>query len=139
MEFTEAKDAWNREFLHSYIFEATAQCFCPENDIPFRITVRMGAIQSVVNLKTGEVLTDAPDPHGTINGLFLNINSALHRATPASHFRVEYHPHFNYPVSYGVDFAYMDGGGFVVDNGHSLEITSFTPIDPYQPTATPVP
>ena len=138
MEFAEAKDAWEREGLNDYTFEAEAVCNCPARNTPFRITVRIGAIASVTNLKTSEVITDPPYPypHQTISEMFRDINSALNGYRTASHFRAEYHSRFNYPVSYGFSFTNIEGG-FVVDSGYSMKITSLAPIDPDQPTATP--
>ncbi len=123
-QLAHSKHAWERDGPYDYTFEAEASCNCPAPRTPFRITVRVGAIESMTNLNTGEVVTDVPWPFQTIHELFDEIGYYLHRDPPAAYISVAYHPRLRYPVYIGVDRS-----ADMIDDEYRLVITSFKPLD----------
>ncbi len=124
-KFASAKAGWEFEGSGDYVFEAEASCLCPTNNTPLMITVRNGAIESVRDIYSGEVVTDIY-PHQTIDDLFREIEHALALTgfRPAPYFSAEYHPRLRYPVYFGATFS------DAADHGYTLVISSYKPLNP---------
>ncbi len=120
-QFAYAKATWEREGSDDYTIEAEASCLCPVSNRPFMITVRDGAIESVRDSTSDEVVTNIY-PFQTIDDLFRDIERAL-RDPPAPYLGAAYHLRLGYPVYFGASFSYA------VDDGYSLVISYYRPLE----------
>ena len=132
-QFADANDMWEDNGSNDYIFESVAWCNCPQSGRFLKITIRKGTIESIRdmgsnNIYTGEESSDGFYPHQTINDLFRDIERAV-GSTPARHLGVSYHPRLGYPLYFRASFSH------VIEDGYSLVITSYTPINPSSPVA----
>ena len=127
-KLAEAKDKWVAKGTANYNLEVAPLCLCPESSKTLMIVVRNGAIELVIDLYSGEALTEDEVVYAytTINDLFSEINSALR--TRAYRLSARYHPTLGYPTSWGVSWQN------IVDDGYSLESIKYEPVDPSEPS-----
>jgi hypothetical protein len=114
----QARIRWRAQALTDYTFVFRRGCFCvPEVREPATVTVRGGAIASVVSVEGG-----APrDPalFYTIEGLFGLVQDAIDE--DAAVIRTEYDPARGFPVS-----AYLDRSERIADEELSFEVSALT-------------
>lgn len=116
-----ARAQWRQRAFADYIFEARHSCFfCrPEELGPVRITVRQGAIESVILVETGEAVD--PGYWFTIEQLFERIplwakNDGVDDVT------VTYDAALGFPASVGI--RYEEG---ILDAGDSYTVSAVAP------------
>jgi hypothetical protein len=108
--FSEAEDRWERAGYSAYVFTAERSCFCTEEGRgPVRVTVRNGAVTSVVMISTGAAVET--DVWFTIEGVFDLIREQL-RTLP-SRLDAEYHQTLGYPTKVTYGTPENDGGGII--------------------------
>ena len=137
-ELASARERWEAEGSVGYDFESVVSCECPESNRPLKIMVRNGAIESIVDLISGRVVTeeeyvDAFTYH-TINSRFDQIEDAL-GSPPVDYLIAEYHPVLGHPTHLTIIYRY----GAPVESF----ILGVAPVSPHPyptpPPATPAP
>ena len=134
-ELAAARKRWKSNGSADYDLESLVLCLCPERNRPLKITVRNGAIESVMDLESGRALTvgeyvDAYTYH-TISDRFDQIERALSDPRPAHYLKAEYHSSLGYPTYIGVSYVYN-----VADYGFRLQRLIYEPLDPSPLPAT---
>ena len=126
-KLAEAKGKWVAKGTANYNLEILALCLCPESSKTLKIVVRNGAIELVIDLYSGEALTEDEVVYAnkTIGAVFSEINRALR--TGAYRLSARYHPTLGYPTSWGV--SWRD----IPDDGYSLKSIKYEPVDPSEP------
>jgi hypothetical protein len=98
----QARSRWRGAGISDYTYEVRKLCFCPVEVVgPFSITVRGGAVSSVVYLPTGAAVVPMPDRHPTVEGLFGVVEATLERNP--DRLAIEYDPALGYPRRIDVD------------------------------------
>ena len=125
-----AWDKWVAKGTANYNLEILALCLCPESSKTLKIVVRNGAIELVIDLYSGEALTEDEVVYAnkTIGAVFSEINRALR--TGAYMMGATYHPTLGYPTSWGVSWRNIP------DDGYSLESIKYEPVDPSKSSDT---
>lgn len=134
-QFFDARELWEANGSDDYVFESVAWCNCPQSGKALQITVKNGAIEEIEDVDSKRIHTDEREfdafyPHQTINDLFGAIERAV-GSTPARYLGVDHHPILGYPLYLKVSFSH------VFDDGYSLVITSYTPLNPSSPQVPP--
>ena len=126
-KLAEAKDKWYANGSANYNLKITPKCLCPESSKTLKIVVRNGAIELVIDLYSGEALTEDEVVYAykTIDALFSEINSALR--TRASSLTATYHPTLGYPTYWGVSYTNSP------DHGYTLGPIVYEHVDPSKP------
>jgi hypothetical protein len=117
-ELQRARMRWARQGLVSYRYDYARSCFClAESTRPVTIEVRDGAVATVIDRETGQVVTTS---HGirwpTIPDLFAEVERATREADD---FRVTYDRERGHPTEFFADWiarAADDEGGFSASN-----------------------
>ena len=122
-----AWDKWVAKGTANYNLEILALCLCPESSRTLKIVVRNGAIELVIELYSGEALTEGEVlfANKTIGAVFSEINRALR--TGAYGLGATYHPTLGYPTSWWVSHSNLP------DDGYTLESIKYEPVDPSEP------
>ncbi len=133
-ELAAAKALWRVGGSTDYELESLVVCECPESTKPLKITVRNGAIESVIDLESGKATTRYVDTYTykTIEGRFDEIERALRDPWPAYHLGAEYHPDLGYPTYLSINYRHN-----VIDDGFELERLIYKPLDPIDPSPPP--
>lgn len=129
-----AKKRWESQGSADYDLDFLLLCLCPERNIPLKLTVRNGAIESVIDLNSGAVTVGGYGgvyTDKTIND-WLDLLDAALGSRPAYHLQARYHPSLGYPTYINISYAYD-----VADYGFTLERLTYEPLDPSLPTAVP--
>jgi hypothetical protein len=102
----QARSRWRAAGITDYRYELRRVCFCPQELVgPFAITVRGGALSSVVYVPTGAAVVPAPERHPTVEGLFGQVEAALDRNP--SRIAIDYDSALGYPTRIDVDYVAM--------------------------------
>lgn len=97
-----ARSRWRGAGISDYSYELRKACFCPVEVVgPFAITVRGGAVASVVYLPTGAPVAPVPERHPTVDGLFAVVDATLDRNP--DRLAIDYDPALGYPRRIEVD------------------------------------
>ena len=98
----QARSRWRGAGISDYSYEMRKLCFCPPEYVgPFTITVRGGAVVSVVYLPTGASVVPVPERHPTVDGLFEVVEATLERNP--DQLSIDYDPALGYPRRIDVD------------------------------------
>ncbi len=102
----QARSRWRAAAISDYRYELRRVCFCPPDLVgPFALTVRGGALSSVVDLGTGMAVSPTPRRHPTIEELFDEIDAALDR--DPDRIEIDYDPALGYPTRIAIDYVAM--------------------------------
>ncbi len=98
----QARSRWRAAGISDYSYEVRKLCFCPPEVVgPFAITVRGGALASVVYVPTGAAVVPVAERHPTVDGLFGVVDATLDRNP--DRLAIDYDPAFGYPRRIEVD------------------------------------
>ena len=129
-ELAAARARWNNlaPDKENYYLESLIYCECWESSRPLRISVRNGVIESVVDLESGEALTEEEEgylwlSYMTINGWFNEIENSV-GASWVHRLKVVYDYSLGYPKYVGVA-----GADNIADGGFSLERLVYEPLE----------
>ena len=98
----QARSRWRGAGISDYSYEMRKVCFCPSDVIgPFAITVRGGAVASVVYVPTGAAVAPVAERHPTVEGLFGVVEATLERNP--DRLAIDYDAALGYPRRIEVD------------------------------------
>jgi Family of unknown function (DUF6174) len=97
-----ARARWHAAGISDYSYEMRKLCFCPPEVVgPFAITVRGGAVASVVYVSTGAAVVPVAERHPTVDGLFAVVEATLERNP--DRLTIDYDSELGYPRRIEVD------------------------------------
>jgi Family of unknown function (DUF6174) len=98
----QARSRWRAAGISDYSYEVRKLCFCPPEVVgPFAITVRGGAVASVVYVPTGAAVVPLAERHPTVDGLFAVVEATLERNP--DRLTIDYDSALGYPRRIDVD------------------------------------
>lgn len=119
-----ARARWNSNGVSNYVVTARTLCFCVLGGQPVRVSVRNGAVTSVVVIATGQPVDAAlTSVYRPIESLFDVLEDAVQRR--AHRIEVTYDKQYGYPTRFFID--YLENAA---DEEFGYEIDTFTPSAP---------
>jgi hypothetical protein len=112
---------WQSQAIPHYRFDLKVGCNCPwYSMMPLAVEVKNGEILSMVASNGGDITpyADTFRPHGTIEGLFDRVDSAI--SSGANKLAIQYDARYGFPNS-----IIIDQSRFMTDDGIGYYVTNF--------------